>query len=392
MNILMVSNTYHPFVEMGGPPVKVRAIAERLVQEGHRVKVLTVNRGLTGGTVVREIGGVRVVYLRSIFRHRAVTLSPGVVTFCFQELRRFDVAHIFGLYELLGPTVGMFCRRWGIPYVVEPLGMHRPVLRSLGQKRLFHRILGKTLISKASKVIATSDQERDRLIEDGVEAEEVVLRRNGIDLSEFRHLPQRGGFRAKWAIEPAEQVIIFLGRLAPIKSLDLLIEAYAGLDLHPSRLVITGADEGDGYVKRLEDIVALMDLHKQVAFTGPLYGQDKLEALVDADVLVLPSQSESFGNAVAEAIACGTPVVVTEGCGISAYVEGRVGLVVSHDTSALREALRRVLTDSGLRRQFRAQAPVVAAELSWAKPVAQMETLYAQVKGAQNSHVATSVP
>ena len=111
MNILKVSNTYYPFVEMGGPPVKIRAIAEHLVQKDHNVAVLTANRGRPSGTTDREIDGVRVVYLRSIFRHRAVTLNPGVVSFCIRELRRFDIVHVYGLYDLLGPTVGFFCRR-----------------------------------------------------------------------------------------------------------------------------------------------------------------------------------------------------------------------------------------------------------------------------------------
>ena len=391
MNILKVSNSYHPFVEMGGPPVKVRAIAERLVQMGHQVTVLTANRGRPSGTMDREVDGVRVVYLRTIFRHRAVTLNPGVVSFCIREIRRFDVVHIYGLYDLLGPIVAMLCRRWGVPYVVEPLGMHRPVLRSLRVKRLFHLGLGKTLVGRAARVIATSDQERDQLIDDGLSADRLVLRRNGIDLAEFDDLPPRGGFRRSWGIEPRGKVVLFLGRLVPIKRLDLLIDAFAGLPLEESRLVITGADEGDGYVKRLEAMVAQRDMHDRVVFTGPLYGQDKLEALVDADVLVLPSQSESFGNVAAEAMACGTPVVVTEGCGISTYVEGRAGLVVSHDTTALREALRRLLTDADLRRQFRAQAPVVAGELSWDEPVAQMDAIYRQVTDAQKSRVAASL-
>ena len=391
MNILKVSNTYYPFVEMGGPPVKIRAIAERLVQKDHSVAVLTANRGRPAGTTDREIDGVRVVYLRSIFQHRAVTLNPGVVPFCIRELRRFDIVHIYGLYDLLGPTVGFFCRRWAIPYVVEPLGMHRPVLRSVRTKRLFHRGLGRKLIGRAARVIATSEQEREHLTEDGLSADRVVLRRNGIDLAEFDDLPPRGGLRSSWGIEPEGTVILFLGRLVPIKRLELLIEAFAGLRLEASRLVITGADEGDGYLERLEEMVAQLDLHNRVVFTGPLYGRSKLEALVDADVLVLPSHSESFGNAVAEAMACGTPVVVTEGCGIAVHVEGRAGLVVSHDANALREALRRLLTDAGLLQQFQAQAPVVAAELSWDEPVARMEAIYRQVMDTRDGRMAASL-
>jgi glycosyltransferase involved in cell wall biosynthesis len=376
MNILKVSNIYYPFLEMGGPPVKVRAIAERLVQRRHAVTVLTVNFGHPRRGGVREIGGVEVVYLPPVVRYRTLTITPKVMPFCLQRLRGFDVIHIYGLYDLLGPVVGFFCRRWNIPYVLEPLGMYRPIVRSFVKKRLYHALLGRYLRSHAARVIATSEQERQQLLEDGLPSSQIVLRRNGVDLTQLDVLPPRGRFRQKWGIQPEERVTLFLGRLVSVKSLDLLLEALAMLPLTTTRAVLAGPDEGDGYKEFLEETTTRLHLDGRVLFTGPLYGRDKLEALVDADVFVLPSLSESFGNAAAEAMACGLPVIVTEGCGIAPYVEDRAGLVVPHDAEALRDALQRLLTDSSLCQRFGAQGPVVAQGLSWDEPVAQMETIY----------------
>ena len=379
MNILKVSNTYYPFLEMGGPPVKVRAIAERLVQRGHAVTVLTANFGHPRCAEVREIGGVQVIYLRSIVRHLPLTINPGVVPFCLQRLKEFDVVHIYGLYNLSGPVVSFFSQRWGIPYVLEPLGMYRPIVRSLRKKRLYHTLFGYRLRGHAARIFATSEQERRKLLEDGLPAGQVVLRRNGIDLTLFDDLPPCGRFRQKWGIQPEERMALFLGRLSPVKSLDLLLRAFAMLPLTTTRAVLVGPDEADGYKEFLEETVRRLNLDGRVLFTGPLYGRGKLEALVDANVFVLPSLSESFGNAAAEAMACGVPVIVTDGCGIAPYIKDRAGLVVPHDAEALRDALQRLLTDSSLCQRFRAQGPVVAQGLSWDEPVAQMETIYTEL-------------
>ena len=388
MNILKVSHTYYPFLEMGGPPVKVRAIAECLIQRGHGVTVLTTNFGHPRRPEVQEIGGVQVVYLRPVVRYRTLTINPGVVSFCLQRLRGFDVVHVYGLYDLLGPVVGFFCRRWNIPYVLEPLGMYRPIVRSLRKKRLYHRLLGEALVKGTAYIIATSEQECRELTEEGLPSDQVILRRNGIDLTQFDVLPPRSRFRQKWGIQPEESVILFLGRLVPKKSPDMLLKAFAMLAPSMNRVVLAGPDEADGYKQFLEETALRLNVDGRILITGPLYGQEKLEALVDADVLVLPSRNENFGNVVAEAMACGTPVIVTDRCGIAPYVKGRAGLVVPHDAEALRNALQRLLTDSSLCQRFRAQGPVVAQGLSWDEPVAQMEAIYQELiaeSGQQSS-------
>src|SRR6266446_5327501 len=103
MRVLSVTPAYYPFLEMGGPTVKVRAISEGLVQRGHSVTVLTPWYGKPFKTRRVGLGGVEVRYLRPLARYRATTLNAGVLSFCRNELRTFDAVHIYGLYDLLGP-------------------------------------------------------------------------------------------------------------------------------------------------------------------------------------------------------------------------------------------------------------------------------------------------
>jgi glycosyltransferase involved in cell wall biosynthesis len=123
-----------------------------------------------------------------------------------------------------------------------------------------------------------------------------------------------------------------------------------------------------------------LGISERLLFTGPLYGDAKWAALQDADVFVLPSQNENFGNAAAEAIAVGTPVIVTDRCGIAPLVRDQAGLVVPYEREALTEALWRLLTDEALRERFRQGCHKVAESLSWDEPVAQMEQLYSQLR------------
>ncbi|MFQ5874900.1 MAG: glycosyltransferase, partial [Dehalococcoidia bacterium] len=202
MRILKISQVYYPYLEKGGGAVKVRAIAEHLARNGHKVTVLTADLGPRDGTAEKQereeprgTGGVEVVYLRTVGGYRGTTVNPGVVSFCLQRLREFDLAHIYGIYDLLGPAVAHFCRKWGIPYLLEPMGMYRPIVRSLRKKRLFHRLLGRTEVTGTASIVATSDQERLELMEQGLPPDQIVVRRNGLDLNEFDTLPPRGPFR-----------------------------------------------------------------------------------------------------------------------------------------------------------------------------------------------------
>ena len=91
-------------------------------------------------------------------------------------------------------------------------------------------------------------------------------------------------------------------------------------------------------------MAAQMGLNGGVLFTGPLYDDAKWAAYRDADLFVLPSQNENFGNTAAEAVACGTPVLVTDRCGIAPIVDQRAGVVVPHDCAALEAGLARFWT------------------------------------------------
>ena len=414
MRILKTTQTYYPYLNKGGPPAKVKGIARALARRGHEVTVLTADLGdkvealdLQEWSRERTKGewgwewqheGVRTIYLPTLGNYRATTISPRVFKFCDRNLTQFDVVHLYGFYDLIGPTVARLSRRSGVPYVIEPLGMFRPRVRSLRKKRVYHRVVGNSLFHNAAAIIATSETERQELIDGGIAAEKILLRRNGLDLDEFQSLPVRGALRSKLGIGEREPVVLFLGRLSFIKGLDLLVQAFSRIEAlralpdRPTpagwgprgratapRLIIAGPDDQDGSLEAIRALIDQLNLSGRVDITGPLYGTAKRQAFTDADLFVLPSKSESFGNAAAESIASGVPVLVTRGCGIASLIDERAGLTVECTVEGLRAGLERLLNDNALSARLRAGCAGVAQELSWDEPIDQMERMYSSL-------------
>ena len=376
MKILLVTQTYDPFLERGGPTVKVRAMAEGLTRRGHQVTVLTSWFGRPFTARHTMMNGVEVVYLRPVATYRATTFNKGLRDFCKKRLPEFQVVHIFGLYDLLGPVVAHYAHKRGIRYLVEPLGMTRPIDRNFAMKRIWHVLFGRMLFRNAKHIIATSQQEKQELLDDGWPPEKIALRYNGLDLDEFATLPPRGAFRKEWAIPDDEPVILFLGRLIPRKGVDLLINSFAAACPERGRLIVAGPEGESHYVEKLRELARAKHVEARTIFAGPLYADQKKSVLVDCDIFVLPSRYENFANSVAEAIACGKPAIITDRCGISEFVSGKAGLVIPREQAALTESLSRLLSDRDLYDKLRAACPSVAAQLSWNELLGSQESLY----------------
>jgi glycosyltransferase involved in cell wall biosynthesis len=390
MRVLKTVQSYYPFQERGGTVFKVRALARSLAHRGHQISVLTADLGLNRRSENNfhvehcrwgwraEEDGVEAIYLPTFGHFRALTVNPGLVKFCEASLSQYDLVHFYGIYDFLGPAVSHFCRRAGIPYVIEPMGMYRPIDRSFRLKRLWHRMFGHSYVEHAAKIVATSEMEQQDLLAQGVPAERIIIRYNGVEIDRCAASP-RGSFRTKWAISPNDTLIFFLSRLIPRKGADILIQAFSQVCPQSGTLVIAGPEGETGYVNYLKKCAAENRVANRVLFTGPLYDSEKAAAYADSDIFVLASYYENFANVVAEAVACDIPVVVSNMCGIHSLVDGRAGLVTPVDRDSVAAALRRLLTDKVLYAQLKAGCRKVASELTWGTISGQMENYYVQV-------------
>ena len=243
--------------------------------------------------------------------------------------------------------------------------------------KIFDLSFGYRILRDASKVITLTKTEAKQYKKMEVDEDKIEIVPNGIDLSEYKNLPERGGFRKKYLISDDEKMVLYIGRLHKTKGIDLLGKAFSDIskELDNVRLVLVGPD--DGYQSALEELVKALKVDDKVLFTGFVTNDEKMTAFVDTDVFVTPSFS-GFPVTFLEACACGTPIITTSNGDKLDWIHDTVGYVVEYGKEQLRAAITKVLCDEGLRKRFGKEGKkLVQEEFSWDKIIKKVEGIYA---------------
>jgi glycosyltransferase involved in cell wall biosynthesis len=284
-----------------------------------------------------------------------------------------DVVHDNGLWLPHNHRLADLARAAGAPRVVSPRGMLEPwaIRHKRWKKAAAWRLYQRRDLGRAAVLHATAAQEAANL---GAFALGAPIRAiaNGVDLPDLPRTEQSAGSRARTAL--------FLGRIHPVKGLPMLIEAWARARLGGWRLIIAGPDEA-GHQREVEAAVAGASLSDVVSFTGPAFGEAKTRLLRQADLVVLPSHSESFGMVVAEALAHATPVLTTTAAPWPMLASRGCGWRVAPDAEALAGALRSAAACDAptLRRMGVAGRALIESDFGWARIAGEFVGLYANL-------------
>lgn len=374
MHVLQV--TIYSDLKFGGPTQKIYALSRGLAERGHSVELATLRPANPTLDPYDGSPDLRVQYLPWV--GKGLQQLPLRLERVADAVRRADIVHCYGLYDLLVPAAAYLARKIGKPYLLEPLGMYVPRARHQRSKQLYHRLFTSWMARQAARVVATSPIEAEELAS-LVEPGRLVTRRNGINLDAYRTLPDAEAFRACYNIRAGERVVLYVGRISPIKNLEQLVRGFRVAALERARLVLVGPMLEPEYRTKLRNVIDKLGLTDEVVLTGPLYGEEKLAALASAELFVLPSVYESFGNAAAEAVAAGIPVLLTEGCGISPLIHQRGGLSVPPTAEGLASGMRTLLDHPDQRASLTRLRGEILQELSWKEPLEQTEQLYTEL-------------
>jgi glycosyltransferase involved in cell wall biosynthesis len=398
VKILQVSLRFPPAPVYGGVPRTTYLVSKELVKRGHEVTIFTTdaydaNSRLKIWDNPAFMNGITVYRFRTISNYLAyknVPIAPAMAFALRGHVKSFDVVHLREYFHFQAPLVHHYATKKNIPYVLQAhgslprsvpgLNAKRGFLSKSLPKKAFDVLFGHSIIKDASMIIASSRIESDQFKNAfaGFPLEKVVYLPNYIDRSSYDDFPERGHFRKKYGIDCDAKMVLFLSRIHEIKGADLLITAFSRVKRvvdPPLNLVIAGPDEG--YVATLKSLADKLGVGNDVVFPGPLYGCEKKEAYVDADVFVLPSRYESFGNVAVEALACGTPAIVTNSCGVSEWINNDVGRVIGQDAGELCRALKTLLQDDDLSKTLGNNGKkLVEKEFGWEKGILQLEKLY----------------
>lgn len=376
MRILQVTDVFDLF----GVTNVCYNVQKELVKRNHDVTLIASDFGLSDDiTTTFERAGTCFIPFRCETAVSSFYFSPSMKRWLDENLKDFDVIHMhnFRCYQHI--ITHKYAEKYGIPYVLQPHGSLLPFFQRRTQKRLFDLLWGRSILNYAAKLIALTPAEQEQYEMMGITQDRTAIVPNGIDATDYINLPSKTEFRTRYGIDNDEKMVLSLGKLHRIKGVDLLIKAFAKLSekIDGAKLVIAGPDVGA--LGQLKTLVSELKLSDSVMFVGPLRGQNKLEAYVDADVYVLPSVHETFGLTVLEACACGTPVIVSATCGIADLVRD-FGCVVDRDPDELCDAMQKVLSLDATGKDLGAMGRrFVLKEMTWEKAVQRIEEVYTDV-------------
>ena len=329
----------------GGVVAAVNGLAHAMNQAGLSVEIAAPFRKNEDDSLAKQLkaSGIRITQVGPVVSplgwHAKLKRS------IHEAVQRADVVHIHAVWEEVQHQAARACQDTRKPYIISPHGMLDPwsLSQSATRKKLYRKWRLDKNLNKATRIHCCSQIESELIKPLGYSPPHLV-EPNGLDLSEFYPLPDVGGFRKRYPQIGNKKIILFLSRLHYKKGIDLLIQAFAKSTTEGCILVLAGPCD-DAYREKLQGIINTIGINPdRIIFAGMQHGQERIEAYVDADFFILPSHQENFGIVVAESLAAGTPVVISDKVNIWPQIkEAGVGLICKTEIPSITEAINQMV-------------------------------------------------
>lgn len=405
MRIAMLSYHTCPLATLGGKDtggmnVYVRELTRQLGKMGIHVDVFTRSQDDHVPHVLHELGyGNRVVHIPAgpehpVPKQELANYIPefveGIKSFACDKKIQYDVIHSH--YWMSGIAAASLSDLWAgapIVHMFHTLGeMKNRIARSDEEREGAYRIEGeRQVIRRADRIVVATLAELTQLrFLYKADASKMVVIPPGVNVSRFYPIPSDEA-KEFVGLKPDDRMILFVGRIEPLKGVDTLLEAMSCLQMKESRpvhLAIIGGDPSaspekmNAEMARLKNLCEVLGLDQSVVFLG-VRDQDKLSYYYSAaEVVVMPSHYESFGMVALEAMACGTPVIASEVGGLAYLVrDGETGFTIpAEEPETLCEKLSWLLNDPDLHESMSKRAVEYAQDYAWGKVAEQIVGVY----------------
>jgi len=359
VKVLHVVGAFWPAVRYGGPIVSVKELCKAIQKAGVTLDVATTDadgseRSPVDTSQWTEVEGLRVRYFRRMGRSNFV-FSPGLASNLLAIAGDYDLIHITSTFQFPSSIAGVAARRVHTPYLVSPRGSLQEW--SLRQKRWkkwpYWHLTERRHLLGADALHATADLEA-AAIRDCLGDRPIIVVPNGVDPIPVPDVARK------------TRQIVFLGRLHPKKGLDILVAALSLVTRRWPDLeaIVAGPDEANEWA-RVSEILDRLQPKPRVRYVGSVFGIEKHTLLAESTVFVLPSHSENFGQAVVEALACGTPVIVSRNCPWQSVERVGAGYWIANTAEEVAGALERILGNEQLQKSMGKAAREHAKDFSW---------------------------
>ena len=376
--------------DTGGMNVYVLQLTREFARKGIEVDVFTRYHDPDDPKIVELEDGARVIHLKAgsyeaakedLFDYIPEFLSE-LYSFQKTEGTTYDLVHSH--YWLSGRVGMTLSRTWNVPHVATFHTLAQTKLRArVGEREPARRSKVESLVMRDADaiIVSTEEEKQDAVRLYDAHPQKIKVIPAGVNLDTFKPVNQsiarqRVGIHEK-------QVILYVGRIEPLKGIDVLLEAAALLDRSDDiRVLIVGGSPGnDAELGRLKALTTELGIESMVTFTGAIKQNKLPDYYSAADVFVLPSHSESFGLAALEAMACGTPVVVSRVGGLKTFIDnGETGYLVPwRCPEPFVQRLEMLLANPLLREAMGRAARAKALQMGWGHAADRMLGFYSSL-------------
>jgi glycosyltransferase involved in cell wall biosynthesis len=398
MRILYVTHGYKPAYRLGGPVWSISAMAEGMVARGHQVTVFASNGNVDEDLDVPtdravSVDGVTVRYFRReeplrrylpavkyLSQSIGYMYTPDLVPTLRPMLRNLDIVHTQMPFVYPTQAAARLTIAQRRPLFYSQRGVFDPSrlrFRSL-KKSLYIRLVERPIMRRATGLVALTPEEVRSFQKLRVKTP-IHLVPNGIDVTRFRRAAKNPGLLADLGISEAHKVILFMARVHELKGPDVAVDAFIAIaQRHPDAvLVLAGNDEQ----KLIPGLRARMGDHDLSRFIVPglVTGERKLELLARADLFVLPSIGEGLSMAILEALASGTPAIVSHECNMPIIAQSTAGAVVGRNAGEFAAALSTFFGNPTMLAAAKERAFALARDhFGWGPILDRLEAIYSE--------------
>jgi len=346
LKILHIVPSYKPAYKYGGPIASVSKLCELLIGKGTYIKVLTTtgngNEELDVETEKEHIvDGVPTIYFKRYTRNNTF-VCPDLWKYLEAHVNEYDVVHIHTWWNILVLVSAWICYQKGAKVIISPRGMLCDYIINGNNsfiKKCIHLAIGKRLLKK-SYFHATSDSEY-------ADCEKLIPGWKGFISPNI--LPLTGPPIQKKSNDVF--TMIFLSRIDPKKGLEFVLNAMPQLPVDV-KLKICGTGNAQ-YIAELKELAQKNKIDHQIEWLEWQSGETKFRQLMEADLCVLTSYNENFGNVIVESLYMGTPVLITEMVGLSTFVKKYdLGWIAPLDTSIISDTISNIISDKEKRERI----------------------------------------
>jgi len=387
MRITFITTHFPPSIGFGGVCTSSYGLSRALAKIGIVIDVITSDS--TKGYRV-PFSDFSTLEKRNFHIHPFKYLVSEKSCFSFDVLKvlnnfvpKSDLIYVNGIFThpvSMGALVSRFYKK---PYVVSLRNGLDPWLFKIktAKKKAAFNMYVKSILNKANCIHVTTEKEIQHCRVFKINKPFTIIG-NGIDSELYQNIPSSIVAEDTWPILKGKTVVLFLSRLSPQKGLDMLIPAWDKIiRTNPEAFLIIAGPDYSGFSKKIKKLVDRSSFPETVLLTGDVEGDTKLSLFARSDVFVLPSYSENFGNVIAEALACGTPVVTTHATPWKQIDKVNCGHWIPVNKDALVKALTDLINKTSYERKKMGQIGrnLILQEFTWDNAARKMLKVYQSI-------------